>query len=113
MLYSHSYLAKAGIQCELLSFPARKGVKWWSQESFQEWKANAAELTPPVSSMRRWCIRLTWSRRDVSLGKFFKGSSVLGQDPLADALYGIISRDCVCVSKYVEKNVRERRSYLA
>ncbi len=42
--FIHSHLAKAGIQCELLSFPARKGVKWWSQESFQEWKANDAEL---------------------------------------------------------------------
>jgi aminopeptidase YwaD len=42
--FIHSHLAKEGIQCELLSFPAQKGVKWWSQESFQEWKANDAEL---------------------------------------------------------------------
>ncbi|MGI6163331.1 MAG: DUF4910 domain-containing protein [Bacillota bacterium] len=42
--FIHSHLAKEGIQCELLSFPAQKGVKWWAQESFQEWKANDAEL---------------------------------------------------------------------
>ncbi|HHX10754.1 MAG TPA: DUF4910 domain-containing protein [Firmicutes bacterium] len=42
--FIYSYLSDAGIQCELLEFPAKKGVTWWSQESFQEWKANDAQL---------------------------------------------------------------------
>ncbi|HHT85714.1 MAG TPA: DUF4910 domain-containing protein [Firmicutes bacterium] len=42
--FIQSYLTKAGIQCELLEFPAKKGITWWSQESFQVWKANDAQL---------------------------------------------------------------------
>lgn len=42
--FIYSYLSNAGLQCELLEFPAKQGVRWWSQESFQQWKANDAQL---------------------------------------------------------------------
>ncbi len=43
-LYIRSYLEAEGIQNELLSYPAKKGVTWWSQESFPEWEAKSAEF---------------------------------------------------------------------
>lgn len=35
---------RLGIQAEILSFPAKEGVKWWSQGSFLEWDCDDAEL---------------------------------------------------------------------
>ncbi len=42
--FIQSYLTAKGIQNELISFSAKEGVHWWSQQSFQEWKVNDAEL---------------------------------------------------------------------
>ncbi len=39
-----SQLEELGISVELMSFPAKKGVSWWSQQSFPEWEARDAEL---------------------------------------------------------------------
>jgi aminopeptidase YwaD len=43
-LYISSFLEEQGIQNELISYPAKRGVTWWSQESFPEWEARSAEL---------------------------------------------------------------------
>ena len=42
--YIHSYLGAEGLQVEVMSFAAKKGVSWWAQESFPEWVASDAEL---------------------------------------------------------------------
>jgi aminopeptidase-like protein len=42
--YIHAYLKEQGIQTEILSLPAKHGVRWWSQESFPEWFCRDAEL---------------------------------------------------------------------
>lgn len=42
--YIHSYLGAEGLQVEVMSYPAKKGVSWWAQESFPEWVAADAEL---------------------------------------------------------------------
>ncbi|HHY76629.1 MAG TPA: DUF4910 domain-containing protein [Firmicutes bacterium] len=42
--YIYEYLKEHGIQAEILSLPAKKGVRWWSQESFPEWVCRDAEL---------------------------------------------------------------------
>jgi aminopeptidase YwaD len=42
--YIHRYLEERGIHSEILSVPAKHGVRWWSQESFPEWVCRDAEL---------------------------------------------------------------------
>ena len=43
-MYIGSFLDKHGIEKEIMSFPAKSGVKWWSQDSFHEWSCKDAEL---------------------------------------------------------------------
>lgn len=42
--YIQSHLGEQGIHAEVLSLPAKRGVRWWSQESFPEWVCRGAEL---------------------------------------------------------------------
>ena len=42
--YIHSYLGAEELQVEVMSYPAKKGVTWWAQDSFPEWVAANAEL---------------------------------------------------------------------
>ena len=41
----HDYLSGEGLHSELLRYPAKTGVMWWSQASFPEWSCRRAELT--------------------------------------------------------------------
>ncbi len=43
--YICDVLLRQGVQTELLDYPARSGVQWWSQSSFPEWNCRHAELT--------------------------------------------------------------------
>lgn len=42
--YVLSALKGLGVDAEMLSFPAKEGVRWWSQLSFLEWDCDDAEL---------------------------------------------------------------------
>jgi aminopeptidase YwaD len=42
--YIHDCLREQGIHVEIMSLPAKRGVRWWSQESFPEWVCRDAEL---------------------------------------------------------------------
>ena len=42
--YVCSTMKHFGLDAEVLSFPAKAGVKWWSEPSFQEWDCDDAEL---------------------------------------------------------------------
>jgi len=42
--YVCSTLNSLGVSAEVLSFPAKSGVNWWCESSFQEWDCKDAEL---------------------------------------------------------------------
>jgi hypothetical protein len=42
--YVHAQLAEAGIQAEILSYPANTDTTFWASRSFQEWDARSGTL---------------------------------------------------------------------
>ncbi len=42
--YVHGRLAEAGVEAEILTYPANAEAAFWSMHSFQEWEANAGTL---------------------------------------------------------------------
>jgi hypothetical protein len=50
-------LQRAGVQAELLSFPADEATSWWSARSFQEWNCTSAtlHLTEPQDETQKLC----------------------------------------------------------
>ena len=87
--YAYESLSRFGLRAEILSYPAREGVRFWGQPSFQEWEAEEGvlRLVEPEGRMLAdyHHSRLSLIQRS---GPFQgQGELVLLEDGLAEAEY--------------------------